>query len=358
MIEGVKYWHAFLCVASGLWSGLGIGIVTEYFTSHSYSPVLEVADSCKTGAATNIIYGLALGYLSTIVPTFCLAFTIYLSFYLAGMYGIALAAIGMLSNLATSLAIDGYGPIADNAGGMVEMIHLDSSIRAKTDALDAAGNTTAAIGKGFAIGSAALVSLALFGAFITRSKQSEVNILNPLEFAGLLLGAMLPYAFSALTMKSVGKAANEMVVEVRRQFAEMKANPDFEPEYARCVEISTKSSLKEMILPGVIVMVSPLVLGYLCGAKAVAGLLAGILVSGVQMAISMANSGGGWDNAKKYIEKQKIYEKKDERFAELKAAAVTGDTVGDPMKDTSGPSLNILVKLSAITSLIFAGSFH
>jgi inorganic pyrophosphatase len=218
---------------AGLWSGMVIGVVTEYFTSHSYTPVLEVAESCKTGAATNIIYGLALGYLSCIIPTFCLSFTIYLSFYLSGMYGIALSAIGMLSNLAISLAIDGYGPISDNAGGMVEMIHLDHSIREKTDALDAAGNTTAAIGKGFAIGSAALVSLALFGAFITRSKQTEVNILNPLEFAGLLLGAMLPYAFSALTMKSVGKAANEMVQEVRRQFTEMKRNPSFQPEYAK-----------------------------------------------------------------------------------------------------------------------------
>jgi inorganic pyrophosphatase len=266
---------------AGLWSGMVIGVVTEYFTSHSYTPVLEVAESCKTGAATNIIYGLALGYLSCIIPTFCLSFTIYLSFYLSGMYGIALSAIGMLSNLAISLAIDGYGPISDNAGGMVEMIHLDHSIREKTDALDAAGNTTAAIGKGFAIGSAALVSLALFGAFITRSRQTEVNILNPLEFAGLLLGAMLPYAFSALTMKSVGKAANEMVQEVRRQFTEMKRNPSFQPEYAKCVEISTNSSLKEMILPGMIVMLSPIILGWLCGPKAVAGLLAGILVSGV-----------------------------------------------------------------------------
>jgi inorganic pyrophosphatase len=229
VMEGVRYYDAYACVFCGLWSGLIIGVVTEYYTSHSYSPVLEVADACKTGSATNIIYGLALGYLSCIVPTFCLAFTIYLSFFLSGMYGIALAALGMLSNLAISLAIDGYGPISDNAGGMVEMIHLEHVIRQKTDALDAAGNTTAAIGKGFAIGSAALVSLALFGAFITRSNQTQVNILNPLEFAGLLLGAMLPYAFSALTMKSVGKAANEMVDEVRRQFAEMKRDLSFTP---------------------------------------------------------------------------------------------------------------------------------
>ena len=357
VLEGVTYIHAFICVASGLWSGMIIGAVTEYYTSHSYAPVREVAEASKTGGATNIIYGLALGYLSCIIPTFCLSFTIYLSFHLAGMYGISLAALGMLSNLAISLAIDGYGPIADNAGGMVEMIHLDPSIREKTDALDAAGNTTAAIGKGFAIGSAALVSLALFGAFITRSQQDSVNILNPLEFSGLLLGAMLPYAFSALTMKSVGKAANEMVQEVRRQFQLMKTDPTFQPEYARCVEISTNSSLKEMILPGIMVMMSPIVLGWLFGPKSVAGLLAGILISGVQMAISMANSGGGWDNAKKYIENQRIYAKDDPGFSDLKAAAVTGDTVGDPMKDTSGPSLNILVKLSAITSLIFGGFF-
>lgn len=227
VIKGVKYWHAFICVAAGLWSGMIIGIFTEYYTSMAYGPVKKVADSCKIGAATNIIYGLALGYLSCIIPTFCLAFTIYFSFLLAGMYGIALSAIGMLSNLAISLTIDGYGPIADNAGGMVEMIHLRPEIREITDALDAAGNTTAAIGKGFAIGSAALVSLALFGAFITRSQLSGVNIMAPLEFTGLLIGAMIPYAFSGLTMKSVGKAANEMVVEVRRQFAEMRANPDF-----------------------------------------------------------------------------------------------------------------------------------
>jgi len=223
----VENWHAFLCCASGLWSGMIIGAVTEYYTSHSYTPVREVAESCRTGAATNIIYGLALGYLSAIIPTLCLAFTIYLAFTLADMYGIAIAALGMLSNLAIGLAIDGYGPIADNAGGMVEMVHLKKSIRDKTDALDAAGNTTAAIGKGFAIGSAALVSLALFGAFITRAGLSYVDILAPLQFAGLLVGAMMPYAFSALTMKSVGKAANEMVIEVRRQFMEMKKNSLF-----------------------------------------------------------------------------------------------------------------------------------
>ena len=348
---------AFICVACGLWSGLTIGIITEIFTSHSYSPVREVAESCRTGAATNIIFGLALGYLSTIIPTVCLALTIYFSFYLASMYGIALAALGMLSNLAISLAIDGYGPISDNAGGMVEMMHLRKQIRARTDALDAAGNTTAAIGKGFAIGSAALVSLALFGAFITRSNMTTVNILAPLQFAGLLVGAMLPYVFSALTMKSVGKAANQMVLEVRRQFNLMRQNPSFKPEYARCVQISTQAALVEMILPGMIVMLSPIITGWLFGPRAVAGLLAGILVSGVQLAISMANSGGAWDNAKKYIENENLVPKSNKDFKAIKAAAVTGDTVGDPMKDTSGPSLNILVKLSAIISLVFGGFF-
>jgi inorganic pyrophosphatase len=273
------------------------------------------------------------------------------------MYGIALAALGMLSNLAIALAIDGYGPISDNAGGMVEMIHLKKEVRVKTDALDAAGNTTAAIGKGFAIGSAALVSLALFGAFITRADLGEVNILQPLQFAGLLIGAMLPYAFSAFTMKSVGKAANEMVLEVRRQFEEMRKNPSYEPEYDKCVAISTRAALKEMILPACMVIFTPIVTGFLFGSKAVAGLLAGILVSGVQMATSSANSGGAWDNAKKYIEGEYLIKKSDPRFKEVKAAAVTGDTVGDPMKDTSGPSLNILVKLSAIISLVFGGFF-
>jgi H(+)-translocating pyrophosphatase len=352
-----KNWHAYICVISGLWSGLIVGNVTEYYTSFAYTPVKEVAHSCRSGAAPNIIYGLALGYLSCIVPTLCLAATIYVSYKLAAMYGIALAALGMLSNLCIALAIDGYGPISDNAGGMVEMVHLQPQIRKRTDALDAAGNTTAAIGKGFAIGSAALVSLALFGAYVTRVKLPQVNILESLEFTGLLIGAMMPYAFSALTMKSVGKAANEMVEEVRRQFQLMREDPNFKPQYDHCVRISTQAALKEMILPGLMVLLTPLVMGWLLGEHAVAGLLAGILVSGVQMATSSANSGGAWDNAKKYIEKEGIVSKASKDFKSIKAAAVTGDTVGDPMKDTSGPSLNILVKLSAILSLVFAKFF-
>ena len=352
----VENWQAFVCIVCGLWSGLTVGFVTEYFTSHAYRPVREVAESCRTGAATDIIYGLALGYLSCIIPTICLALTIYFSFEMSGMYGIALAALGMLSNLSISLAIDGYGPISDNAGGMVEMIHLNKEIRRKTDALDSAGNTTAAIGKGFAIGSAALVSLALFGAFITRVHMDSVNILKPLIFAGLLVGAMLPYAFSAFTMKSVGKAANEMVEEVRRQFRLMNEDPNFVTQYEHCVAIATRAALKEMILPACMVIFTPILTGLLFGKEAVAGLLAGILVSGVQMATSSANSGGAWDNAKKYIEKEALVPKSSPLFKDIKAAAVTGDTVGDPMKDTSGPSLNILVKLSAILSLVF-GSF-
>jgi inorganic pyrophosphatase len=355
-IKNVQNWHVFVCIALGLWSGLIVGFITEYYTSHSYTPVREVAESCKTGAATDIIYGLALGYLSCIVPTICLALTIYFSFKLAGMYGISMAALGMLSNLAISLAIDGYGPISDNAGGIVEMIHLKKDIRKRTDALDSAGNTTAAIGKGFAIGSAALVSLALFGAFITRVDMHTVNVLEPLVFAGLLVGAMMPYAFSAFTMKSVGKAANKMVEEVRRQFKLMKENPEYKTEYGHCVEISTRAALVEMIIPGLMVIFTPIVTGILFGPEAVAGLLAGILISGVQMATSSANSGGAWDNAKKYVEKEALVPKSSPLFKDIKAAAVTGDTVGDPMKDTSGPSLNILVKLSAILSLVF-GSF-
>ena len=237
------------------------------------------------------------------------------------------------------------------------MIHLKKEIRSKTDALDSAGNTTAAIGKGFAIGSAALVSLALFGAFVTRSDLKQVNILSSLVFSGLLVGAMLPYAFSSLTMKSVGKAANEMVVEVRRQFHEMRMDPNYLPEYEKCVAISTKAALKEMIMPAVMVIFTPIVTGWLFGPNAVAGLLAGTLVSGVQMATSCANSGGAWDNAKKYVEKECVVLKSSPQFKVIKAAAVTGDTVGDPMKDTSGPSLNILVKLSAIISLVFGGFF-
>jgi len=361
-IKTVKNWYIAICVLSGLYAGLAVGYVTEYYTSHSYSPVREVAGACSTGAATNIIYGLALGYKSVIIPVFCLAICIFVSYSLAGMYGIAVAALGILSTLATGLTIDAYGPICDNAGGLAEMSGMPSSIRDITDALDAAGNTTAAIGKGFAIGSAALVSLALFGAYVTTVGLSTVNILNPYIFAGLLVGAMLPYWFSAMTMKSVGIAALAMVEEVRRQFAtvplDANGNKDFtnfKADYANCVAISTKSSLRMMIAPGALVMLTPLITGYFFGVQALAGVLAGALVSGVQMAISAANTGGAWDNAKKYIESEAF--EGQGKGSDMHKAAVVGDTVGDPLKDTSGPSLNILIKLTAIISLVFAPSF-
>eukprot|EP00744_Colponema_vietnamica_P000048 GILI01000096.1.p1 GENE.GILI01000096.1~~GILI01000096.1.p1 ORF type:complete len:439 (-),score=178.15 GILI01000096.1:78-1394(-) len=349
-----RWYEAGICILAGLWAGLIIGYITEYFTSHSYSPVRDVAESCKTGAATNIIYGLALGYKSCIIPVLALAATIYISHYLASMYGVALAALGMLSTLCVGLAIDAYGPISDNAGGIAEMAGLGEEVRRRTDALDAAGNTTAAIGKGFAIGSAALVSLALFGAFVTRAGIAAVNIISPLSFAGLLVGSMLPYAFSAMTMKSVGMAALAMVEEVRRQFREIAGlmQGTAKPDYATCVKISTEASLKEMILPGAQVIFSPLIAGFFFGKTALAGLLAGALVSGVQMAISSSNTGGAWDNAKKFIEAGNHGGK----HSAPHAAAVIGDTVGDPLKDTSGPSLNILIKLMAIISLVFAGA--
>ena len=351
-----------ICVLTGLYSGLIIGLITEYYTSHSYSPVREVAGACSTGAATNIIYGLALGYKSVIIPVFCLAFTIFVSYSLAQMYGIAVAALGILSTLAIGLTIDAYGPICDNAGGLAEMSGMPHEVRDITDALDAAGNTTAAIGKGFAIGSAALVSLALFGAYISVRGLATVNILNPYIFAGLLVGAMLPYWFSAMTMKSVGTAALAMVEEVRRQFNTVpldergqKDFTNFRADYATCVSISTKSSLRMMMAPGALVMLTPLITGYFFGPTALAGVLAGALVSGVQMAISAANTGGAWDNAKKYIESEAF--EGQGKGSDMHKAAVVGDTVGDPLKDTSGPSLNILIKLTAIISLVFAPSF-
>jgi len=343
-----------------------IGLTTEYYTSKEYSPVRELVEACRTGSATNIIYGLALGYKSVIVPVFILAFIVFLSFELCDMYGVALAAVGMLGNLATGLTIDAYGPVCDNAGGIAEMAELHKDVRKKTDALDAAGNTTAAVGKGFAIGSAALVSLALYGAFVVRVRvaggevDSNVEILQPLTFAFLLIGAMLPYWFSAMTMKSVGSAAMEMVAEVKRQFDQ---NPDLlnphgksRPDYDRCVAISTKSALREMVAPGALVMLSPLITGTFFGVHAVYGLLTGALLSGVQLAISMSNTGGAWDNAKKFIESN-VDPSLGGKGSENHKAAVVGDTVGDPLKDTSGPALNILMKLMAIISLVFADFF-
>jgi len=363
-------WEAFFCVGMGAVGGLIIGLVTEYYTSHSYTPVREVADSCKTGAATNMIYGIALGYKSAIIPVLILAAIVYESFTIAGLYGVALAAIGFLSNLATGLTIDVYGPVCDNAGGIAEMAELEPFVREKTDALDAAGNTTAAIGKGFAIGSAVLVSLALFGAFVTRVRHSSndtvfvdgVNMLEPLTFAFLIIGGMIPFAFAALTMKSVGTAAMEMVYEVQRQFDEkphlLDANPTERPDYDACIAISTKASIKEMMPPGALVIFTPLLTGIFFGVTAVSGLLVGSLVASVQLAISMSNSGGAWDNAKKYIEKQPPDSELRGKGSDIHKAAVVGDTVGDPFKDTSGPALNIVMKLMAVLSLVFADTFY
>ncbi|KAF8725945.1 hypothetical protein HU200_020521 [Digitaria exilis] len=331
-----------------------IGYVTEYFTSNAYAPVRSVAMSCRTGAATNVIFGLAVGYKSVIVPILAIVSAIYASFRLAAMYGIAVSALGMLSTIATGLAIDAYGPISDNAGGIAEMSGMASRVRRRTDALDAAGNTTAAIGKGFAIGSAALVSLALFGAYVGRAGIQAVDMLSPRVFVGLMAGAMLPYWFSAMTMRSVGSAALKMVEEVRRQFdaipglAEGLAIPD----YATCVRISTDASLREMMAPGALVMLSPLVTGTLFGVETLAGLLAGALVSGVQVAISASNSGGAWDNAKKYIEAGASEEARSlgPKGSEAHKAAMIGDTIGDPLKDTIGP-------LMAVEALVFAPFF-
>ena len=359
----VKAWA---CVVSGLWSGCLIGFITEYYTSHSYAPVREVAQSCETGAATNIIYGLALGYRSAILPVSLLAIVVYISFWLGDMYGVALAALGMLANLSTCLAIDVYGPICDNAGGIAEMSELPENVRDVTDALDAAGNTTAAIGKGFAIGSACLVGLALFGAFVTRSGLAEmdVSLVSPLIFASLIFGAMIPYWFSAMTMKSVGQAANEMVKEVARQFREipglLEGTPGHAPpDHARCIAISTDASLREMVPPAILVMTTPLAFGIFLGVDAVAGMLAGAIVSSIQMAISSSNTGGAWDNAKKYVEKGQVMVDGvvQRKGSDIHKAAVVGDTVGDPLKDTSGPALNIVMKLMAILALVFADFF-
>ena len=389
--------EAYACIMLGLWSGLFIGLITEYYTGASDgSPTYELAKSCVHGPAPEIINGLALGYLSTVVPIFCLAVTVLVSYYVAAMYGVALAAIGMLGCLPIALSIDGYGPISDNAGGIAEMSNLHPDVRENTDALDAAGNTTAAIGKGFAIGSAALVALALFGAFVTRvattiSEDSDptiaaksemafrVNILEPFTFAGLLLGAMLPYWFSAMTMKAVGDAAQEMLGNIQAQFAEMQAIANgerinesegaYKPNHEACITISTNASLRKMVAPGLLVILSPLLAGYFFGFQATNGILAGCIVSGIQIAFSASNSGGAWDNAKKIIEAQRLrvkiqgegdneilITKQTPYFKDIKAAAVAGDTVGDPLKDTSGPAINILIKLSAICSLVF-GTF-
>lgn len=348
--------NAFWAITSGLIVGLIIGQLTEIYTSGDYKSVKKIAKQSETGPATTIISGLGVGMLSTAYPILFICVGILVSYEFMELYGIALAAVGMLSTAGMTIAVDAYGPIADNAGGIAEMCELPKEVRGITDRLDAVGNTTAAIGKGFAIGSAALTALALFASYSAVAEISGINILDPKVVVGLLIGGMLPFLFSAMTMESVGKAANEMIEEVRRQFREIPGVMEgtAKPEYAKCVDISTASALKEMLIPGIMAVLAPIVTGLILGKEALGGLLAGALVTGVLMAIFMANAGGAWDNAKKYIEEGHHGGKGSEPHK----AAVVGDTVGDPFKDTSGPSINILIKLMTIVALVFAPLFN
>ena len=343
----------FYAISAGLASGVIIGKITEYYTAFECKPVQGIAEQSETGSATNIIGGLGVGMKSTAAPVVVICATIGIAYSMGGVYGIALAAVGMLSTLGISLGVDAYGPVADNAGGMAEMAELPPEVRERTDALDAVGNTTAAIGKGFAIGSAALTALAFFSAFGAKSGV-DLNITEPNVVIGLLIGAMLPFLFGAMTMEAVGRAAFSMIAEVRRQFREIPGilEGTAKPDYAACVAISTKGSIREMILPGLLAIAAPIVVG-LYSVQMLGGLLAGSLASGVMMAIFMANAGGAWDNAKKYIEKGHHGGKGSEPHK----AAVVGDTVGDPFKDTSGPSLNILLKLMSVVSLLLLPFF-
>ncbi len=344
-----------IAIISGLVVGIAIGKITEIYTSGDYKSVKKIAEQCQTGSATTIISGMGIGMLSTVLPIICICIAIFLSYWFAGLYGIALSAVGMLSTISMVVAVDAYGPVADNAGGIAEMSELPKEVRAITDKLDAVGNTTAAIGKGFAIGSAALTALALFAAYATVTNLEAIDLLDPIVIIGLFIGAMLPFMFGALTMNSVGKAANMMIEEVRRQFREDKGilEGTSKPQYALCVDISTKAAIHEMIAPGLLAIIAPILVGIVLGPAALGGLLAGALSAGVLLAMMMANSGGAWDNAKKYIEEGHFGGK----GSEAHKAAVVGDTVGDPFKDTAGPSMNILIKLMTIVSVVFAPVF-
>jgi K(+)-stimulated pyrophosphate-energized sodium pump len=372
----------FFATIFGLVAGILIGIITEYYTGSGKPPVYQIAKQSTTGAATNIIAGLSVGMQSTAIPIILISAAIMLSYYFADLYGIAIAALGMLANTGIQLAVDAYGPISDNSGGIAEMSEQPPEVRQITDKLDAVGNTTAAIGKGFAIASAALTALALFSAFMQQAKINSINVADPNVMAGLFIGGMVPFLFSALAMGAVGRAAMDMINEVRRQFHEIpelkaalevmkkhhgethnvKGNDlkvleaaEGKAEYAKCVEISTKAAIREMVIPGLLAIVIPVLVGFVFGPKALGGLLAGVTVTGVLLAIFQSNAGGAWDNAKKMFEagvevNGKIYKK----GSDAHKAAVVGDTVGDPLKDTSGPSLNILIKLMSVVSLVIA----